>query len=545
MSDASKPERETQGPSRSEDARAETSKGGTPTGSGGAGVPPATGGRRVDSVDDIDEIDVPVYRRVTREDIDRAQREAAAAQPRTSAPGTASEQDPETIVQPAQRPKQPQQSTAAQRPERPEQAKSTPAQSTAAQRPEQAQSAAAARPASTGRAVPASGDRPRAGQDGDVRDTRDSRDAGQSRDAGDARGDARDDAAGSSLRRSRDLYEMTGRARPRRIEPRRPAPADVPLPYEDPAASGAPAGAGRGPDAGAPVPGPVVGDDAAFERTAVFDGSQRPAAPRAADGTPADARGPVAPAPATRPGATPDRGVGVPDDGTAPTTVMDVPGRRGGDAVPADGPVPAAGYAPTPVAAADGTPVAEPAPEAEADAAEHVDDRRGTLGFGLLLLRLVIGGLLLVRGLQTLFRFGGDPGITALEDAFHAYTGADVLSLALPVAEVVAGGLVILGLVTPLGAALGAVAAGFMTLHNLGTFDSSLWPYAMNPQIQAWGLLAAGAGILVFTGPGTVSADAGRGWSRRPLASAWIFAVVAVVALGVLWYAVGGGNPLT
>ncbi|WP_221624532.1 DoxX family membrane protein, partial [Corynebacterium bovis] len=262
-------------------------------------------------------------------------------------------------------------------------------------------------------------------------------------------------------------------------------------------------------------------------------------------GTPADARGPVAPAPATRPGATPDRGVGVPDDGTAPTTVMDVPGRRGGDAVPADGPVPAAGYAPTPVAAADGTPVAEPAPEAEADAAEHVDDRRGTLGFGLLLLRLVIGGLLLVRGLQTLFRFGGDPGITALEDAFHAYTGADVLSLALPVAEVVAGGLVILGLVTPLGAALGAVAAGFMTLHNLGTFDSSLWPYAMNPQIQAWGLLAAGAGILVFTGPGTVSADAGRGWSRRPLASAWIFAVVAVVALGVLWYAVGGGNPLT
>lgn len=525
-------------------------------------MPPATGGRRVDSVDDIDEIDVPVYRRVTREDIERAQREAAAAetterpaaqtpprtsqapaqpertaQPRTSAPGTAPEQEPETIVQPAQRPKQ---STAAQRPERPErpeQAQSTPAQSTAAQRPEQAQSTAAARPASTGRAVPASGDRPRAGQDGDVRDTRDTRDAGGSRDAGDARGDARDDAAGSSLRRSRDLYEMTGRARPRRIEPRRPAPADVPLPYEDPAATGAPAGA--------PVPGPVVGDDAAFERTAVLDGSQRPAAPRAADGTPADARGPVAPAPATRPGATPDRGVGVPDDGTAPTTVMDVPGRRGGDAVPADGPVPAAGYAPTPVAAADGTPVAEPAPEAEADAAEHVDDRRGTLGFGLLLLRLVIGGLLLVRGLQTLFRFGGDPGITALEDAFHAYTGADVLSLALPVAEVVAGGLVILGLVTPLGAALGAVAAGFMTLHNLGTFDSSLWPYAMNPQIQAWGLLAAGAGILVFTGPGTVSADAGRGWSRRPLASAWIFAVVAVVALGVLWYAVGGGNPLT
>ncbi|WP_125207455.1 hypothetical protein [Corynebacterium bovis] len=312
MSDASKPERETQGPSRSEDARAETSKGGTPTGSGGAGVPPATGGRRVDSVDDIDEIDVPVYRRVTREDIERAQREAAA--------GTAPEQEPETIVQPAQRPKQP---TAAQRPEQPEQAKSTPAQSTAAQRPEQAQSAAAARPASTGRAVPASGDRPRAGQDGDVRDTRDtrdSRDAGQSRDAGDARGDARDDAAGSSLRRSRDLYEMTGRARPRRIEPRRPAPADVPMPYEDPAATGAPAGA--------PVPGPVVGDDAAFERTAVLDGSQRPAAPRAADGTPADARGPVAPAPATRPGPTPDRGLSF---GVSPCGGSGSRGRRNDD----------------------------------------------------------------------------------------------------------------------------------------------------------------------------------------------------------------------
>ncbi|MEL4153126.1 DoxX family membrane protein [Corynebacterium bovis] len=510
----------------------------------------------MDSVDDIDEIDVPVYRRVTREDIERARREAAAAE-------TPGQPQPEPTAQPQAAGKNPQaagekpQAAGAapgKSPEKSPKKESEKAPETVVQPAQQQPQSAVARPVSAGRDG-ATRDTRDAGESRDARDAGESRDARDAREAGESRDarDARDDAAGSSLRRSRDLYEMTGRARPRRIEPRRPAPADVPLPYEDPAVTGAPAGAGRGPDAGAPVPGPVVGDDAAFERTAVLDGSQRQTAQRGAGhpapaaGTPTDARGPVAPAPATRPGVTADRGVGVPDDGTAPTTVMDLPGRRGGDAVPADGHVPAAGYAPTTVAPADGTPVAEPAPDAEAetDAADRVDDRRGTLGFGLLLLRLVVGGLLLVRGLQTLFRFGGDPGITALEDAFHAYTGADVLSLALPVAEVVAGGLVILGLVTPLGAALGAVAAGFMTLHNLGTFDSSLWPYAMNPQIQAWGLLAAGAGILVFTGPGTLSADAGRGWSRRPLASAWIFAVVAVVALGVLWYAVGGGNPLT
>ncbi len=169
--------------------------------------------------------------------------------------------------------------------------------------------------------------------------------------------------------------------------------------------------------------------------------------------------------------------------------------------------------------------------------------KRGTTSFGLFLLRVVLGAYLLVRGLQTLFAFGGDPGLEVFQGQLENYNFTDILAIGIPVAEIVAGGLLLLGLLTPFGAAVATVVAGFMTFHNLNGFQGSLWPYGLNPYVQLWAALTVASISIIFVGPGRISLDRSRGWATRPLASAWIFFVVSVAATAGLWLGVGGGNP--
>lgn len=175
---------------------------------------------------------------------------------------------------------------------------------------------------------------------------------------------------------------------------------------------------------------------------------------------------------------------------------------------------------------------------------EGVAEKRGTLSFGLLLLRLVLGGLLLVHGLQHLFTLGGAPDIETLGENLAIYNFSDWIAFGIPVVQVVAGGLLILGLLTPLGAALGVIVSGFLALHNLAAESTSLWPESLNPQVHVWGLYALAALTLIFTGPGGISLDRNRGFVRRPLASAWIFAILGIGGVAGLWIAAGGSNPL-
>ena len=169
--------------------------------------------------------------------------------------------------------------------------------------------------------------------------------------------------------------------------------------------------------------------------------------------------------------------------------------------------------------------------------------KRGTTSFGLFILRAVLGAYLLVRGLQTLFAFGGDPGVDIFQSQLENYNFTDILAIGIPVAEVVAGGLLLLGLVTPFGAALATIVGGFMAFHNLDSFQGTLWPYGLNPHVQLWAALTVASISLIFLGPGRISLDRSRGWATRPLASAWIFFVVAAAATAGLWLGVGGGNP--
>jgi putative oxidoreductase len=315
----------------------------------------------------------------------------------------------------------------------------------------------------------------------------------------------------------RDIYAVSGRARPQRIEPRSAEPASPPDTADDTrtevfgAAAVDPAYTGAGADAGAEDQNQTLafGGPAGTSGRATY-GADAPDYAGVTSAPAGDARESAE----TSVFAVGTAGTPTTEDGAVPTPVSPVfPDESRSDA------------------------------DADATAASGGDPRRGTLDFGLFLLRVVIGAILAVRGLQTLFAFGGDPGISAFEQTLSAYSFADILAVALPVAQIVAGGLLVFGLLTPVGGALTVAVAGFLALHNVSLWDSGYWPYTLSPQVQYWGLTGLAGLVLTFTGPGRYAADISRGWATRPLASAWVFFVVGLAGAAGLWLAVGGGNP--
>ena len=347
----------------------------------------------------------------------------------------------------------------------------------------------------------------------------------------------------------RDIYAVLGRARPQRIESRPPEPEvdlsklDASQPAgaraEEGAASGASDRWGKVDDAN-PAERPTTStNDQAFIRQAKngadTDRSTAGAGSAGADAGAADAGVTGADTAAGTGGAgaaAGAAGAGVVGAGTAAGAGTD----RDEAGVAHDSEIGGAGTAAGADTAAD-------AGAAGADAGAVAEVKRGTTSFGLFILRAVLGAYLLVRGLQTLFAFGGDPGVDVFQSQLGNYNFTDILAIGIPVAEVVAGGLLLLGLVTPFGAALATVVGGFMAFHNLDSFQGTLWPYGLSPHVQMWAALTVASISLIFLGPGRISLDRSRGWATRPLASAWIFFLVAAAATAGLWIGVGGGNP--
>ncbi|WP_291313824.1 DoxX family protein [Corynebacterium sp. UBA2622] len=169
--------------------------------------------------------------------------------------------------------------------------------------------------------------------------------------------------------------------------------------------------------------------------------------------------------------------------------------------------------------------------------------RRGTIDFGLLLLRLVTGGYLILDAVKTFFRLGNSDGITGLEDAFSGYTYGDVLAVVLPTLELAAGVFLVLGLLSPVAAMVAVAATGFNAAHAVAA--SGTGANALQWDASVWlPVLLFGASLaLQFTGPGFYAVDAGRSWARRPLASSWIFAVLGIAAAALMWWFGTGVNP--
>lgn len=196
-------------------------------------------------------------------------------------------------------------------------------------------------------------------------------------------------------------------------------------------------------------------------------------------------------------------------------------------------------FAPAGAAAA----AAAVAPPMIAEQPQIVEDaRRGTLDFGLLIIRAVIGVYLIVRGVFTFFTLGGSAGLAGLEAEFAGYQWPEILAILLPSIELAAGVFLLLGLMTPVAAAVATVATSFTTLHQVNTHEGG-WGELSEPLMLALILTIVVVG-LQFTGPGKISLDSGRGWAKRPLVSSWIFVVIGIAAAVLLWWFGAGVNPI-
>lgn len=159
----------------------------------------------------------------------------------------------------------------------------------------------------------------------------------------------------------------------------------------------------------------------------------------------------------------------------------------------------------------------------------------GMLSLGLLLARLVLGGLMIGHGTQKLFGWFGGPGLAGTGGFFEAlgFRPGRRFAVAASLTEIGSGALLALGLLTPVGAALMIsvmiVAAGSVHWKN-GVFAAS-------NGIEVPLLYGTGALALGLAGPGLYSLDAALG-----LGALWAPALTWVVlGLGV----VGGiGNLL-
>ncbi|GAA4658093.1 DoxX family protein [Amycolatopsis dongchuanensis] len=183
-------------------------------------------------------------------------------------------------------------------------------------------------------------------------------------------------------------------------------------------------------------------------------------------------------------------------------------------------------------AADEGTTLSQPA-----DRLGDEDDRspqwHGGLSFGLLVLRLVLGGTLGAHGLQKVFGLFGGPGISEFSRILgdQGYTSqTTLLSWLGGVTEIVGGALLVLGLFTPAAAAaLLAVTANAVYLqYREGFFlgDGSGFEYHL--------VLAGIAFALLFTGPGGILVDTNTPWRRRPVPfgiAGLVLAAAAVVAV--------------
>ncbi|MCX4093946.1 DoxX family protein [Nocardia sp. alder85J] len=166
--------------------------------------------------------------------------------------------------------------------------------------------------------------------------------------------------------------------------------------------------------------------------------------------------------------------------------------------------------------------------------------RRGTTDFGLFALRLLVGLSFLYHGLQKLTGWFDGPGMDGIRRAMEhgGWKHVDIAASLLSGAEVGGGALIVLGLATPLAA--GAVVATVT--------DAWLWKQSMAhgleyKQVEIESLLAAAAAVLIFTGPGRLSFDRGRGWATRPSWGSFVCLLLGLAAALGSWFYLHGGNP--
>lgn len=171
------------------------------------------------------------------------------------------------------------------------------------------------------------------------------------------------------------------------------------------------------------------------------------------------------------------------------------------------------------------------------------ETRRGTTDLGLFLLRLFLGAYLIIDSVGVFFRLGGNEGISGLEDAYAGYPYGNGLAVVVPTLELAAGVFLVLGLLTPVAAAVAVAVTGFMALHAFTAAGSEYNVFAWSAETWVPVMLLAASLAVQFTGPGRYGIDASRGWAKRPLVSSWICALIGLAAAGLMWWFGAEINP--
>lgn len=130
---------------------------------------------------------------------------------------------------------------------------------------------------------------------------------------------------------------------------------------------------------------------------------------------------------------------------------------------------------------------------------------------GLLLIRVVLGSIMVAHGAQKLFGWFGGHGLAGTGGWLESmgFKPARVHASVVGLAEFGGGSLLVLGLLTPLGAAAvaGVMFVAIATVHWPNGFFNTPGGYEFNL------LITATAIALAFTGPGEISIDHLVGWS--------------------------------
>ncbi|MBN9644997.1 DoxX family membrane protein [Corynebacterium mendelii] len=260
------------------------------------------------------------------------------------------------------------------------------------------------------------------------------------------------------------------------------------------------------------------------------DNSDAPTAVFAAPGNQTPANGPVAPAT----GAVP------PADTEATTAIPAVGSAQAGEQAPA----PAVTYDPALQSVPPGydpagqamPPGYDPAGQAQAAQAPAPVGKRGTIDFGLFVLRVVFAALLVFQALSVLFDLDGAGGLQARETALAGYAWPGALAIGLTSVELAVGVFLLLGLISPVAAAGAVVVTSFSALETITAAGTAASPLAWDDSVWLALMLVALAVTVQFTGPGRISADFSRGWATRPLASSWLFFLLGSAAAAALWW---------
>lgn len=172
--------------------------------------------------------------------------------------------------------------------------------------------------------------------------------------------------------------------------------------------------------------------------------------------------------------------------------------------------------------------------------------RRGTQDLGLMLLRVGLGVLLVGHGLQKAFGWWGGPGLGGFQDSLAevGYQHANILTYVGTAAQIGAGLLLVLGLFTPVAAAIALAYLINALLAGVAGQSQSGFPFFLPGGFEFQVTLIVIAAALILTGPGRYGFDAGRGWARRPFVGSFI-ALLLGIGLGVaMWVLLNGANPL-